>query len=83
MNCDLEKLNDFNMFEIMHNGLLYRATLRKGVFSSYPFELSVDCVDMDTGRHYPEFSQAYKTAKRALDRLAHYWKGETVEWKRI
>jgi len=83
MNTDLEKLNDFNLFEIVHNGNLYRATLERGMYSDYPYLLSIECVDWDTRQRFPEFSNAYKTTKAALNRLAHYWKGETVEWRRL
>ena len=82
MNVDLKKLNDFNMFEIVHNGNLYRATIRKVMFSDYPFILDIEYIDMEH-RSHPEFGNAYKTAKAALNRMNRYWKGETVEWKRI
>ena len=83
MKVDLEKLDDYNLFEIMHNGNLYRATIRRGMYLDYPFELSVDCVDMDTGQRFPEFSNAYKTAASALKKLTRYFKGETVEWRKL
>ena len=83
MTHDLDKLGDYTSFEIVHNGNLYRATLERGMYADYPFQLYIECVDWDTRQRFPEFSNAYKTAKAALNKLAHYWKGETVEWRRL
>ena len=83
MKVDLDKLGEYNMFEIVHNGNLYRATIRRGMYLDYPFQLDVECVDIDTGQRYPEFGNAYKTAASALKKLTRYFKGETVEWRRL
>jgi hypothetical protein len=53
------------------------------MYLDYPFQLDVECVDMDTGQRYPEFGNAYKTAKKALDKLTRYFKGETAEWRKL
>lgn len=82
MKADLKHVNDSNRFEIVRNGGLYVATLRKGIYADYPFELSVDYVD-DLGIHHTEFSSIYKTTASALNKLKKYFKGEAVEWNRI
>lgn len=79
--CD-GNVNDSNRFEIVHNCGLYVATLRKGFYADYPFELSVDYVD-DLGIHHTEFSNVYKTKASALNKLKKYFKGESVGWNRV
>ena len=83
MKADLKHVNDSNRFEIVHNGGLYVATLRKGFYADYPFELSVDYVD-DLGVHHTEFSNVYKTTASALNKLkniskAKLWSGTGFE----
>ena len=79
MKADLKHESDSNRFEIVLNGGLYVATLRKGFYADYPFELSVDYVD-NRGIHHTEFSNVYKAMASALNKLKKYFKGEVVEW---
>lgn len=82
MNVDLNKLNDFNLFEVIHGGGLYRASLSKAMCSDHPYELRVWYVDEIGGKHN-EFSNAYKTVGSALKKLERYFKGEKTEWPMI
>lgn len=82
MNVDLNKLNDFNIFEAVHGGGLYRASLSKVMWSDYPYELRVWYVD-DCGGKHDEFSNVYKTVGSALKKLERYFKGEKTEWTRL
>ena len=75
-----ETLKDLNMFRTFHKGYEYRAEIRLTMCNEWA--LTVYIVS-DSGRQFPEFNRAYRTAKAALARMKNYWKGDAVEWKRV
>lgn len=79
MNVDVDKLNDFSTFEVVHGCGLYRAYLTRAFSSDRPYTLEVYYV-AESGMKYKEFSGKYKTAYLALKKLKRYFKGEQTEW---
>ena len=70
------------LFEIVHNGGLYRAEIFKYSLLNGPVNLCVNYVD-DDGFSHREMDRDYKSEKSALMKLKKYFKGETVEWAQV
>ena len=70
------------LFEIVHNGGLYRAVISEHPLYRGQFNLNVHYIN-DRGFPCPEFDKDYMSEKSALTKLKKYFKGETVEWKQI
>lgn len=71
-------LNGYNAYTAVHNGGIYKATVRR-TNNEYPFELRVSYVDCMGARH-EEFCRDYKTASSAFAKLKRYFKNEEVAW---
>lgn len=74
---------DFGMFETVRKGNLYRTIIQRGLSLDYPYQLSMDCIDMDTGRGYPEYTHSFRSYSAAFRKMQNYFKGENVEWRKI
>ena len=70
------------LFEIVHNGGLYRAAISEHPLYRGQFNLNVRYIN-DSGFQCHEFDKDYMSEKSALMKLKKYSKGETVEWKQI